>query len=223
MFRSLLDLIAPERCTECDAPGTVWCLECRSRLRGSVFELQSGGSLSAVTHAEPAMMRAISRWKDHGQRGFLPVFAEMIVKQIESSDQTQNLHLVTIPSRRSKSRARGFEPMPALARTVAALHGEGWTYSAGALEWTRTPHEQRGLSDSARRANLGGTMQLAAPLNRPVVLLDDVVTSGATISEALRAIARNQTQPVSVVVLAVPRKVFSQDLVKSVARAPTAV
>ena len=223
MFRSLLDLIAPQRCAECSAPESLWCPECRSSLRGSRVELHSGVRLSAVAHAEPAMMRAISRWKDHSQRGFLPLFAEMVARQIAVMHPSEAIDIVTIPTRRSKARSRGFEPMPQLARKVAAVRPDLWNFSAGAIEWTRTPHEQRGLSDSARRANLQGAMRLAAPLNRPVVLLDDVVTSGATISEALDVLGRETHQGLSAVVLAVPRKVLSQDLVKSVAKAPHAV
>lgn len=168
-------------------------------------------------------MRVITRWKDHGLRGFQPVLANMLASHIESNLPRGGLELVTIPSRGSTTRKRGFESMTSLAQSVAAHNPDQWRASVNTLTWQRTPVEQRGLSDSERRENLSGAISVRVPPERAVLLVDDVLTSGATLRCAIETLSSAGVIPVGAIVLAAPRKVLSQDLVKSVAKAPHAV
>ncbi|HEV2636064.1 MAG TPA: hypothetical protein VGX23_12995 [Actinocrinis sp.] len=105
--------------------------------------------------------------------------------------------LVPIPSNRAAERRRGHRPVLRMARVAAAdLRREGFPVRVlRALRHGRPVADQVGLSQAARAANLAGAMRVTPAGVRAlsggrcvVVLADDVCTSGATLSEAARAL-----------------------------------
>lgn len=108
------------------------------------------------------------------------------------------VRLVPVPSARSAVRARGFDAGLALARAAARRLPR--TRAAPLLVPARRVADQSGLGALERHANLAGAFRVRSrPWSRPdrrgpaagrgvVVVVDDVVTSGASLSEAVRAL-----------------------------------
>jgi ComF family protein len=93
--------------------------------------------------------------------------------------------VVPVPLHPRRLRARGFNPAALLAREVARRAGR--PCAPLALERVRETASQTGLDRAERRRNVEGAFRAARP--RPparVWLVDDVVTTGATLSEAAR-------------------------------------
>jgi len=105
--------------------------------------------------------------------------------------------LVPVPSSKAAERRRGQDPVLRMARVAAArLRRRGVPAEVlRALRHNRAVADQVGLSGAARAANLAGSMSVTAAAGRVLagrplvaVLLDDVYTSGATLTEAARAL-----------------------------------
>jgi len=98
------------------------------------------------------------------------------------------LAVLPIPSPASRVRARGFAPAAWLARAVARQASV--TLLANAIAPTRLTARQAGLSRTARRLNVAGAFRATGSLAvySCVVLVDDVVTTGATLREAARVL-----------------------------------
>lgn len=116
--------------------------------------------------------------------------------------------LVPVPSRRSARRARGGDPLRLATRRVAAhLRSRGIPATVWpGLCHARDVRDQVGLGTDERVANLAGALVVRRQRGRPppsawVVVVDDVVTSGATAAEAVRALRAAGVAPAVVVAL----------------------
>ncbi|GAB3703544.1 hypothetical protein GCM10028815_12600 [Mariniluteicoccus flavus] len=100
--------------------------------------------------------------------------------------------LVPVPSSPAAVRRRGRDAVRHLARLTARRLGGG-VRVVPALAQRRRVADQGGLDSAGRSANLAGSLVAARwvcgrPMAGPVVVVDDVITTGATVAEAVRAL-----------------------------------
>lgn len=186
----LLDVIFPSRCAVCDAPGPNLCLGCEGVLEPRPHYFQRGPVTGlAATSYSPEVSRLLVAFKDRGQfalarelgRLMEPLVRELLELSIPG-------YLVPAPSRIQNFAKRGFQPSLLLARQLAkrvpnARVMNALVLSSGVLD-------QVGLSSAERIANLQGSMRLNQSVaGKTVFLIDDVVTTGATISEAWKTLS----------------------------------
>jgi predicted amidophosphoribosyltransferase len=159
--------------------------------------------------------------KDRGQFAFRRVLADLLVESVlgAAGSRDQHLVLVPVPSRPGSSRRRGYDPMGTLVRlSVLRLRREGRSASAAPiLVSSRSVVDQAGLSATQRSVNLAGSMACPSPrlarlalrhTHGSVVICDDVLTTGATASEAQRALAAVGLTPAGIAVIAATRRRF---------------
>jgi len=114
--------------------------------------------------------------------------------------------VVAVPSTRSASRRRGYDPLLRLARAA------GCRPVPSALMHVRAVRDSVGLTAADRADNLAGALAVRDDLGpclrgRTVVIIDDVVTTGATLTEAARALrAVGATVPCAAVIAATRRR-----------------
>ncbi len=112
-----------------------------------------------------------------------------------------------MPSRRSVVRRRGHDPLLRLSRaSTAQLRRRGLDVAVRRLLVASAPvRDQAGLGAADRAANLAGAMRLRAGARvgpGPVVVVDDVLTTGSTVREAQRALEQAGVRVAGVGVLA---------------------
>ncbi|WP_433474429.1 ComF family protein [Spirillospora sp. CA-142024] len=110
---------------------------------------------------------------------------------VRSRDPASDPLVVWVPSARRAVRRRGHDALRGTAEAaVRRLRADGLPVTAvGALRQRGRVADQAGLSASQRAANLSGAIEARAEVaGRQVVLVDDVVTTGASLAEAARAL-----------------------------------
>ncbi|WP_082889080.1 phosphoribosyltransferase family protein [Leifsonia xyli] len=195
---SLLDaaaILLPVRCAGCGAPDLTLCSECGAALR-PVLRVDAVGDVpvwSALAY-DGVARRVLLAYKDSGRvdlaRALARVLREAIAeaqRQSRRGSDGSALLPVVIPSTRAAWRGRGYHPTRSVLARAHILVPPLW----GALRLTRQTVDQAGLSAADRSGNRAGSMRASSRLTgRDCLIVDDILTSGATIAEAARAIRR---------------------------------
>lgn len=149
---------------------------------------------SAATY-DGAVREAVNAWKDHDRADVTEVLAVAVAHAYARSGIAADV-LVPVPSSAVARRRRGRAPVDDLTRrTARRLRRTGYADLGvwPVLRLRRRVDDQAGLAAAARVANVHAAMHVpdavaARAQEAVVVLVDDVVTSGATLLEAARAL-----------------------------------
>jgi predicted amidophosphoribosyltransferase len=140
--------------------------------------------------------------KERGRTDALGVLAGSFGVALEVASSASSV-IVTVPSARAAVRRRGFRPVEELVRRS----GAGLAPARGGLVLVRDVADQAGLGVEERRANLSGALRASARLaGRDVLIVDDVLTTGATLLEARRALVAVGARVEGAVCLAYTRR-----------------
>jgi predicted amidophosphoribosyltransferase len=185
LLEPLTDLVLPRRCVGCGARGRALCATCTGT--DPVFGRR--GDLTVVSGAAYAggVRAAVIAYKERGRRDLAGPLAALLSAAL-AVGWAGPVVLVPIPSTRRAAVERGGDHVRRLAHRAAARGG--FRVAIGALDIGRTVRDSAGLSAPQRAANLAGAMraQPPPPRDRVAVLVDDIVTTGATLQEARRAL-----------------------------------
>jgi len=134
-------------------------------------------------------------------RALTPAFAAGLRQHLASRDALPPLALLPIPLHRSRLRARGYNQALELARDLGDQLG--LPVLVDTLIRSRPTAPMPSLDLVARRRNVRGSMAIGAqPVPPRIALIDDVMTSGATLNEAAKVLKRAGAQWVECWVLA---------------------
>ena len=200
------DLLLGARCAGCGRPGWTLCAGCRAELAGwrphEVRPLPCPVGFPATVAAGPYAGLASALITGHKDRQSLtlagPLGAALTASLtilLEDVDAGR-IVLVPAPSSRRANRERGLDA----GRAVARAAGRRWRRVDARpvvvrcwLRQNRRVRDQAGLTTAERRQNLSGALAVrrrAGPRSGDVVVItDDVVTTGATLTEAVRVLA----------------------------------
>ncbi|MCZ6464592.1 MAG: phosphoribosyltransferase family protein [Proteobacteria bacterium] len=112
--------------------------------------------------------------------------------------------VVPVPLHPRKLRARAFNPAALIAREIARTRKA--RFAPRALSRVRDTESQTSLDRRARARNVAGAFHARGPAPRDIWLVDDVVTTGATLAEAARELRRAGARRVVGVCLAWTRR-----------------
>ena len=201
------------RCLGCAAPGQVWCDEClASIVEVHCRETPAGVRVLAGSHYVGGVRDAIVAHKESGHLALATPLARLLVAGLSAAGMCElggqvsvglgsvgrgsgRPMLVPVPSTRATVRSRGHDHCRRLASASARVSGGT---SVTPLRWARRVVDQSGLSVEQRRHNVAASMVASEAGGRVarrtragsdgVWVVDDVMTSGATIDEAVRAL-----------------------------------
>ncbi|MFF8773500.1 ComF family protein [Kitasatospora sp. NPDC015120] len=197
----LLDVLLPAPCAGCGATGGQLCPDCRDALAA---DLPAPSAALPWAHAaapyDGPVRRLLLAHKERGALRLAGPLGEALARAVRSAVGPQGgrapLLLVPVPSARAAVRARGHDPTLRLATAATrALRREGLDVRVAALlRHTRPVADQAGLPAAERRRNLHGALTVRPlahrrPAGLRTVLVDDLVTTGASLAEAARALS----------------------------------
>jgi len=202
LFERLLDCFSPPSCAACGGPrshGPTFCLTCGEPAPALPADLD-GTPLLVIGRYQPPLSRAILRFKFEGHTELARGLAALLVPRLEVAG-VSGACFVPVPLHRARLVERGYNQSALLAQSLARALGA--RVEPRVLErWRRTDQQAR-LGRDAREANVHEAFRLRgsrAPAE--TVLVDDVVTTGATALSCLKALKKAGSRVLAVVALA---------------------
>lgn len=228
LARRGLDLLYPPTCFGCgtmiaDHPGL--CVVCWRDLKfitkpycpvlGLPFEVDLGeGTLSAQAIANPpdfdrarsavgytdVARKLVTRFKFGGQTHMAAFMAQHMVRAGDDLLQSDGL-IVPVPLHRKRQMGRRFNQSGLLSAHIARLTGLHVRYDL--LKRIKPTQQQVGLTSAQRKKNVIGAFKvekenISAVFGKKVILVDDVITTGATANAAARALKQAGATDVSI-------------------------
>ena len=196
-LRFLLDLLYPPKCPFCgrvlERGEEGWCAACQEELpwteAGDAKTVEGCDACLSPLWYRDGVREGMRRYKFGGGRGHAEGFG-LLMAQCLRDRWEEPADLVTwAPLHPRRRRERGYDQAELLARRVGELAG---LPVEGTLEKTRaTGVQSQTAGDEARKGNVAGAYRALPGVDlsgRRVVLVDDVATSGATLSECAAAL-----------------------------------
>lgn len=209
LFSFLLDLLFPISCSGCRREGEYLCKKCFSDLKFNEkkYFLNTPNLdhlFMAGDYDDKLLAELIKQYKFNYQLKIGPYLARFLCSfwtkvLSEKHISTANLLIIPIPLSKKRERFRGFNQSAILAKIFSV----SFSYeSNAALKRIKNRPPQSSLDEKARAKNikdvfawseskttLAGNQKVSEILkNKTIILIDDVVTTGATLNEAARVL-----------------------------------
>lgn len=193
----MLDLVLPLECGGCGAASTRWCEACASELsvppdapRVVSPRIDPRVPVFALGRYAGARRQAIVGMKDRGRADLIAPLAGALAcgvhRLLTWGLLDVPLTIVPAPTRRSAARRRGGDPVTRMATAAVEKH-PGITV-VPALRMKAVARDSAGLGTAERERNIRGRVVLRRPVQGEVLLVDDIVTTGATACESVRVL-----------------------------------
>ncbi|SPM32553.1 Predicted amidophosphoribosyltransferases, partial [Mycobacterium rhizamassiliense] len=208
----VLDLVLPLQCGGCGAPATRWCDACAGELIVAPDEphlisprVDPQVPVFALGRYAGARRRAILGVKEHGRGDLVAPLACALATGVHRllvwGMVDAPLTIVPAPTRRLAARRRGGDPVTRIATAAVAGHPEIGVVPA--LRMRALARDSVGLGTAARERNLAGRVVLRGrPPRTDVLVVDDIVTTGATARESARVLTAAGLRVTAVLALA---------------------
>ncbi len=212
----VLDLILPLQCGGCGAPSTRWCAACGRELSVAADQphvvnprVDPQVPVFALGRYTGARRQAILALKEHGRADLIGPLARALAigvhRLLSWGIVEAPLTIVPAPTRLAAARRRGGDPVTRLARAAVAGHPD--ITVAPTLRMRALARDSVGLGVGARERNITGRVLLRGQrltrLGTEAMIVDDIVTTGATARESVRVLHAAGVRVAAVLAIAV--------------------
>ncbi|OUN84609.1 amidophosphoribosyltransferase [Flavonifractor sp. An52] len=194
----VLDLLFPPKCVFCgkvlDSGESGFCRRCQrelpwltdgeAELTGEFFSL-----CAAPLRYQDKVRDSIHRYKFKGRRGYHKVYGKLVAQCVHDHLDGRYDLITWVPLSDRRKRERGYDQAFLLASAAALELGD---VAVETLRKERNTDPQSGITEDAqRRANVLGAYTPVDPelvAGKRILLIDDVITTGSTLSECARTL-----------------------------------
>lgn len=217
VISKLLDLLYPPKCVFCGKllkdKETDFCVRCISdlpRAEGSVKSIRFCREAYARFYYEGKVPESVRRYKFAGREAYASAYGRQLALLILEKQISFDI-LTYVPVSKRRFRKRGYDQAQLLAEAIGRELGHP---IQTCLRKIRDNQAQSSLQEAtARSANVMGVYRIKLPVSvsgKRILLIDDVMTSGSTLSECCSVLLAAGAEEVRCVTLAAARKLYKK-------------
>ncbi|WP_167132324.1 ComF family protein [Paramicrobacterium chengjingii] len=185
VVRETVAFLAPVTCAGCGENDVSVCVVCRDALsRGILTRTIDGVRVYSAAQYSGCVKRLLLAVKRDGRVDAASALGSALHAAVCAAlddAEGQGIDIAAVPASLRSRRRRGFVPVDLIVRRAGFARSR-------VLAWRRRPRDQIGLGRAQRTENLTSAIRSKNVSGRRFIVVDDVVTSGATLSECVRAL-----------------------------------
>lgn len=216
VIEQIISVFAPHSCVDCGAEGQLLCVSCAKRLQPAVARCYRCHKVSAtgatckscrsqtklarvqvLTAYEGVARRLVWQLKFGRARAGAVEIGRLLAPFVDGDD----IVLVPVPTATSRVRQRGYDQAVLIARALSRAADSPFA----SLLIRRGQHRQVGMSRARRQQQLKNVLYVRRPervRGAHIILVDDVITTGATLEAATAALKAAGAKRVEAIVFA---------------------
>lgn len=226
LVADLTDLCFPRLCLICERQLVTGeehiCLHCLSRIPETNYHLLPGNPMEQLFYGRVSIEKAfgffyftaggdfrklVHTFKYKGEKKAARTLGRLYALRLKNSGVLDNIDLIVpVPLHKKRQRHRGYNQSEWIAEGISRITGIKTDYAI--LRRRHNTATQTLKAGYDRWENIQGAFYLSSPLpagTRHILLVDDVITTGATLIECARTLRRNREIKISVLTLGVAR------------------
>ncbi len=185
-FKSLL---FQQYCHNCGMVDEIICVDCIKLIlqNYSIRELNNKKVLYFLKN-DPKIIELIVSYKDKKIYSLRPIFSFIIYVGLELLAQNNSYAVVNIPTSLLNIEKRGEDPISKMVEQACSLNKYKYRYKRNLIKNSQKRLDQVGLDFNQRKLNLADSFKVTKAEKRPIFIVDDLITTGVSLSETINAL-----------------------------------
>ena len=203
VFRDLSGLLVQNYCYFCGKIEEIICHECViSNLELAKIQYIQDVPILTMTTKDKTFSKLITSYKDEGVSNLVEPFSKILSVGLKFFSKHQQVKVVNVPSTSKAILKRGFDPISLMTESACLMAGRRFIYEKRLLVNQRERKDQASLNFQQRKLNTENAFKANFAETKPVIIVDDLITTGTSITQSIFALRAKKINIKACVILA---------------------
>jgi predicted amidophosphoribosyltransferase len=155
-----------------------------------------------MTTKDKTFSKLITSYKDEGVSNLVEPFSKILSVGLKFFSKHQQVKVVNVPSTSKAILKRGFDPISLMTESACLMAGRRFIYEKRLLVNQRERKDQASLNFQQRKLNTENSFKANFAETKPVIIVDDLITTGTSITQSIFALRAKKINIKACVILA---------------------
>jgi ComF family protein len=203
IFRDISGLLVQNYCYFCGKIEEIICHECViSNLELAKIQYIQNIPILTMTTKDKTFSKLITSYKDEGVSNLVEPFSKILSVGLKFFSKQQQVKVVNVPSTSKAILKRGFDPISLMTESACLMAGRRFIYEKRLLVNQRERKDQASLNFQQRKLNTENAFKANFAEIKPVIIVDDLITTGTSITQSIFALRAKKINIKACVILA---------------------
>ena len=203
IFRDLSGLLVQNYCYFCGKIEEIICHECViSNLELAKIQYIQNVPILTMTTKDKTFSKLITSYKDEGVSNLVQPFSKILSVGLKFFSKHQQVKVVNVPSTTKAILKRGNDPISLMTESACLMAGKRFIYEKRLLVNERERKDQASLNFQQRKLNTENAFKANFAEIKPVIIVDDLITTGTSITQSIFALRAKKINIRACVILA---------------------